>query len=58
MYRGGDFFKWANSTLVDGLYWERWYNGDPVLDSGFIRENIGKLLGGARLRQIRVKNGQ
>jgi polycystin 1L2 len=54
---GENFFEWANSTLVDGLYWDRWYNSDPVHYSGFTKGDVGKLLGGARLRQIRVKNG-
>lgn len=43
--------------MLDGLYWEKYYNGDNVSDSdlGYIYyEN--KLLGVPRLRQLRVKN--
>lgn len=51
-----DFWKFAKGPLVDGLYWEKWYNMDPITDAdqlGYIYyEN--KLLGLPRLRQIRV----
>lgn len=43
--------------MLDGLYWEKYYNGENVSDSdlGYIYyEN--KLLGVPRLRQLRVKN--
>ncbi|KAK7507557.1 hypothetical protein BaRGS_00001492 [Batillaria attramentaria] len=51
-----DFWKFAKGPLVNGLYWEEWYNGNAITeadDLGYIYyEN--KLLGVPRLRQIRV----
>jgi len=52
-----DFWKYAEKGLLDGLYWEEYYNGDKVKeeDRGYIYfEN--KLLGRPRLRQLRVHN--
>ena len=43
--------------MMDGLYWETWYNGDILPDNstGYIFfEN--KLLGVPRMRQVKVKN--
>ncbi|XP_059178579.1 polycystin-2-like protein 1 [Physella acuta] len=50
-----EFWKYAKGPLMDGLYWDKWYNGDPLpaSASGYIYyEN--KLLGVPRLRQLRV----
>lgn len=50
-----DFWKFAKEPLVKGLYWENWYNNDPVPadQQGYIYyEN--KLLGVPRLRQLQV----
>ena len=50
-------FQFAESSLVNGLYWETWYNGQKVSEdeSGYIfYEN--KLLGVPRLRQLKVRN--
>uniref|UniRef100_A0ABM5EUS9 Polycystin-1-like protein 2 n=1 Tax=Pogona vitticeps TaxID=103695 RepID=A0ABM5EUS9_9SAUR len=41
-----DFFKWARTTLVNNLYGPH---------PGFITDGNSKLVGGARLRQVRVK---
>ncbi|MEE6499912.1 hypothetical protein FKM82_003634 [Ascaphus truei] len=41
-----DFFTWANSTLVNNLY-----GSYP----GFVTDGNSKLVGSARLRQVRVK---
>ena len=49
------FWDYAENSLVDGLYWEHWYNGEaiPEEDTGYIFfEN--KLLGAPRIRQIKV----
>jgi hypothetical protein len=46
------------APLLEGVYWEKWYNGDNVTvgEENFIfYEN--KLLGIPRLRQLRVKEG-
>lgn len=49
-----DFWDVVQNPILDGLYWETWYNGDNSSFSNFIYyEN--KLLGVPRLRQVRVK---
>ncbi|GFN78424.1 polycystin-2, partial [Plakobranchus ocellatus] len=50
-----DFWKFTKGPLLDGLYWDKWYNGQdlPPSTEGYIYyEN--KLLGVPRLRQLRV----
>ncbi|XP_060603024.1 polycystin-2-like protein 1 isoform X2 [Ruditapes philippinarum] len=50
-----DFWKFAKGPLVNGLYWETWYNNATVPEGqeGYIYyEN--KLLGVPRLRQLQV----
>ncbi|XP_033734192.1 polycystic kidney disease 2-like 1 protein isoform X2 [Pecten maximus] len=51
-----DFWKFSRETLLNGLYWEKWYNGEDITnpdDLGYIYyEN--KLLGIPRLRQLKV----
>ncbi|XP_038060410.1 polycystic kidney disease 2-like 1 protein isoform X3 [Patiria miniata] len=52
-----DFWRFAETPLVDGLYWEKWYNDDNVTgdSQGYIYyEN--KLLGVPRIRQVKVTN--
>lgn len=47
--------QFAEGPLLDGLYWETWYNGEqlPAESTGYIYyEN--KLLGVPRIRQLRV----
>ncbi|XP_013419430.1 polycystin-2 isoform X1 [Lingula anatina] len=54
----GDYWQFARGPLMDGLYWETWYNNRNVSQDelGFIfYEN--KLLGVPRIRQLKVKNG-
>ena len=49
--------QFAEGPLMEGLYWEQWYNGKNVTsdDLGYIYyEN--KLLGVPRIRQLRVRN--
>uniref|UniRef100_A0A803TRM4 Polycystin 1 like 2/pseudo n=1 Tax=Anolis carolinensis TaxID=28377 RepID=A0A803TRM4_ANOCA len=43
-----DFFKWARATLIKNLY-------GPY--QGFITDGNSKLVGSARIRQVRVKSG-
>uniref|UniRef100_A0A915IHF6 Polycystic kidney disease 2-like 1 protein n=1 Tax=Romanomermis culicivorax TaxID=13658 RepID=A0A915IHF6_ROMCU len=52
-----DFCLFANGSMLDGLYWETWYNGENVTsgDLGYIYY-ANKLLGKPRLRMLRVKN--
>jgi len=52
-----DFWKFAKGPLVNGLYWEKWYNNDDIPadsdEAGYIYyEN--KLLGVPRIRQLKV----
>lgn len=52
-----DFWRFSKGPLLDGLYWETWYNNRNVSQDelGYIfYEN--KLLGVPRLRQLKVKN--
>ena len=49
--------QFAESPLVDGLYWETWYNDQNVSSDelGYIfYEN--KLLGVPRIRQLKVRS--
>jgi len=51
------FFDYAEGGLVNGLYWEKYYNDKPIRadEQGYIYfEN--KILGNPRLRQVRVTN--
>ncbi|KAM4052642.1 polycystin-2 isoform 1-T1 [Anomaloglossus baeobatrachus] len=52
-----DFWKFAEGPLVDGLYWDMWYNNRTIAENrSFIYyENL--LLGVPRLRQLKVRNG-
>uniref|UniRef100_A0ABM5GK99 Polycystin-2 n=1 Tax=Pogona vitticeps TaxID=103695 RepID=A0ABM5GK99_9SAUR len=52
-----DFWKFTEGPLLDGLYWEIWYNNKTVAEnSSFIyHENL--LLGVPRIRQLKVRNG-
>ncbi|XP_071808292.1 polycystin-2-like protein 1 isoform X3 [Asterias amurensis] len=52
-----DFWRFAETPLMDGLYWDKWYNDENVTDDarGYIfYEN--KLLGVPRIRQLKVTN--
>ena len=49
-------FQFAETPLMDGLYWEKWYNDRNVStdELGYIfYEN--KLLGVPRMRQLKVR---
>uniref|UniRef100_A0A8C8ADQ3 Polycystic kidney disease protein 1-like 2 n=1 Tax=Otus sunia TaxID=257818 RepID=A0A8C8ADQ3_9STRI len=48
VYSYQDFFTWANTTLVKNLYGSY---------KGFITDGNSKLVGSARIRQVRVKGG-
>ena len=51
------YTQFAEGPMLDGLYWEQWYNGQNVTEDekGYIfYEN--KLLGVPRLRQLKVTN--
>uniref|UniRef100_UPI00358FF19E polycystin-2-like protein 1 n=1 Tax=Myxine glutinosa TaxID=7769 RepID=UPI00358FF19E len=52
-----EFWKVLQGPIVDGLYWDKWYNDDPIdINGSFIYyENL--LLGVPRIRQLKIKNG-
>ncbi|KAM4708884.1 polycystin-2 isoform 2-T2 [Discoglossus pictus] len=52
-----DFWKFTEGPLIDGLYWDMWYNNKTMAENqSFIYyENL--LLGVPRIRQLKVKNG-
>uniref|UniRef100_A0A1I8IF70 EF-hand domain-containing protein n=1 Tax=Macrostomum lignano TaxID=282301 RepID=A0A1I8IF70_9PLAT len=52
------WWSFAKGPLMDGLYWESWYNSDNFSDpkeKNFIYYD-NKLLGVPRIRQLRVRN--
>ncbi|XP_041048078.1 polycystin-2 isoform X2 [Carcharodon carcharias] len=51
-----DFWKFTEGPLLDGLYWDLWYNNETLAENkSFIYyENL--LLGVPRVRQLKVKN--
>ncbi|NXG31775.1 PK2L2 protein, partial [Dromaius novaehollandiae] len=54
-----DFWKFAEGPLLDGLYWDKWYNNMTLTiqknSSRIYYENL--LLGVAQIRQLKVRNG-
>ncbi|XP_023219892.1 polycystic kidney disease 2-like 2 protein isoform X2 [Centruroides sculpturatus] len=50
-----DFWKFLEHVLINNLYWESWYNGEPLENNEGIYYTT-QLLGTPRLRQLRVKN--
>ncbi|KAM4810021.1 polycystin-2 [Rhinophrynus dorsalis] len=51
------FWKFTEGPLINGLYWDMWYNNRTISENqSFIYyENL--LLGVPRIRQLKVKNG-
>uniref|UniRef100_K7G684 Polycystin 2 like 2, transient receptor potential cation channel n=1 Tax=Pelodiscus sinensis TaxID=13735 RepID=K7G684_PELSI len=53
-----DFWKFAEGPLLDGLYWDTWYNNKTLTShknsSHVYYENL--LLGLAQIRQLKVRN--
>ncbi|XP_074739603.1 polycystin-2-like protein 2 [Strix uralensis] len=52
-----DFWRFAEGPLLDGLYWDKWYNNatlTPQNKSYIYYENL--LLGVAQIRQLKVRN--
>ncbi|XP_005989417.2 polycystin-2-like protein 2 [Latimeria chalumnae] len=52
-----DFWKFAEGPLLEGLYWNKWYDKMPAYEneSYIYYENI--LLGVPRIRQLKVQSG-
>lgn len=53
-----DFWRFTENVLLDGLYWEYWYDRDQTATQADNRNILyeNRMLGVARLRQIRVRN--
>ena len=54
------FWRFVNVTLLPNLYPTRWYNGDKKgwRDRNFLTDGQSFRVGPARLRQIRMKEGE
>lgn len=52
-----DFWKFMEGPLLDGLYWETWYNNKTVAENRSFIYHENLLLGVPRIRQLKVKNG-
>ncbi|XP_048575324.1 polycystic kidney disease protein 1-like 2 [Nematostella vectensis] len=51
------FWKWAKKDLLPNLFPSKWYNGKEIPHNGFLADHNSQMVGGARLRLIRVKTG-
>ncbi|XP_030360016.1 polycystic kidney disease 2-like 2 protein [Strigops habroptila] len=52
-----DFWKFVEGPLLDGLYWDKWYNNTTLTLQNYSHiyyENL--LLGVAQVRQVKVRN--
>lgn len=52
-----NYYEWAKSTLMNALFNEEWYNGDST-EPGFTSDKMAFVVGGARVRQLRVEKGK
>ncbi|XP_053260076.1 polycystin-2 isoform X2 [Podarcis raffonei] len=52
-----DFWKFTEGPLLDGLYWEMWYNNRTVAENRSFIYHENLLLGVPRIRQLKVRNG-
>ncbi|XP_043917296.1 polycystin-2 isoform X2 [Protopterus annectens] len=52
-----DFWKFSQGPLLDGLYWDFWYNNKTLGENRSLIYYENLLLGIPRLRQLKVKNG-
>jgi len=56
-----DVYTWVNKNLMPNLYSSDWYNGEPLRtwrDVLQTKDRATIRLGIARLRQMRIKDGQ
>ncbi|MBN3315646.1 PKD2 protein, partial [Atractosteus spatula] len=51
-----DFWKFAEGPLLDGLYWDVWYNNGTLPENRSWIYHESLLLGAPRLRQLKVRN--
>ncbi|XP_077332608.1 polycystin-2 isoform X1 [Lithobates pipiens] len=52
-----DFWKFAEGPLLDGLYWDIWFNNRTMTENQSFIYFENMLLGVPRLRQLKVRNG-
>lgn len=52
-----EFWNWTQQELLTGLFPEKWYNGDPRKPDGFMIDGYSQMVGGARMRLLRIKGG-
>ena len=52
-----EFWNWTRHELLEGLFPSKWYNGDPRKRDGFMADGSSQMVGGARMRLLRIKNG-
>ncbi|GAV04201.1 hypothetical protein RvY_14513 [Ramazzottius varieornatus] len=51
-----DLFAYYKGSMMDGLYWENWYNNDSAVEKDGIIYYANRVLGVPRMRQFRVSN--
>jgi len=42
---------------LEGLFPSEWYNGEPRKRDGFMADGSSQMVGGARMRLLRIKKG-
>lgn len=55
--RQDDFWVWTHGELLPTLFPPYWYNGADRTPDGFLADHYSQLVGGARMRLLRVKTG-
>lgn len=50
-----EFWNWTHSELIPGLFPTKWYNDDKRRPDGFMADGSSQMVGGARMRLIRIK---
>lgn len=50
-----EFWNWTRHDLLPGLFPTEWYNGQSRKRDGFMADGSSMMVGGARMRMIRIK---
>ncbi|XP_035688691.1 polycystic kidney disease protein 1-like 2 [Branchiostoma floridae] len=53
-----NWWRWVKGVLVPGVAGGQWYNGDNTTHRGYTNNHVNYLVGVARLRQHRTRNGE
>ena len=53
-----EFWNWTRAELLQGLFPTKWYNGEPRKKDGFMVDGSSQMVGGARMRLLRIKSGK